>query len=573
MGWGGGYVARYVATVERPVKPFEDRRLLIWAGALMAAAQLLGLVAPYLVKIAIDDGIAAGEASVLLWVGVAGVAIYGLMALSKFGGTWFATRAGEEEWERYRNRLFQHVQNLPLQRLKDQRVGDLAARIYGDTYQLKQLATSVMPAALSLVIGVGGAVVILLVLAPQLVLLAVLPIPLAFLVIRWFRKYVRPLSKQRMERYGRLHSHLHEALSGAEDARALNAQQELASRVEAAGAEMKAADLRLAWHRSRLGPAADFGISLMLLGTLVAGGMLAIQGTLTVGTVVVFYFYVGRCLGPMRSIPGMVYGWHSARAAQERIGELLAMETEAPVSDDAEEAPPGPLSVEARALRFQYESGTAALDGLELSIPAGGRVAILGPSGVGKSTTARHLLRLLPADAGDLLLQGIPVIRWRTADLRRRVGYVGQEVFLFDGTLAQNLTLGLDEDPPEDDLLAACETAQLGDLLETRGGLEFPVGESGGRLSGGQRKRVALARALLRGPDLLIIDQMATDLEEGLNERIFEALRLRGLTLVYFGHRVPAGLQPEAVYWMERGQLSPYEPGRFEEAAPAVGRG
>ncbi len=547
------------------LKSVFSTRLLLVAAGLLALNQLLALAAPYLVKVAIDDGIAAGQSDVLWVVGIVGVLIYGGAALTKFGGSWLSTKAGEEAWESLRNRLFGHVQSLPLSEIRSRRVGGLVARVYSDTYQLKQLATSVLPAGINLLVGVGGAAVILLVLAPQLTLLALIPIPIGWMVLRWFRKYVRPLSKARMERHGALHSALHEGIAGVEDVKALRAEETIAERVFSSGRDLKETDLELAWHRIRLGPAADFGISLILLGTLVAGGHLAIQGTLSVGTVVVFYFYVGRCLGPIRGIPGMVYSWHSARAAMDRMQELLSITSQISDPQVAVEAAAGPLSVDFEGVEFSYGENRA-LDGFTLSAESGSRTAILGPSGVGKSTTARLLLRLMDGDAGTLRLQDVEIRDWSVDALRRRIGYVGQEAFLFDGTLRSNLVLGCKEAPSDQEIDKAIKAAGLEEVVGSgRGGLEMEVGERGGKLSGGQKKRVALARAMLRRPDLLIIDQMATDLEEAMNERIFRMLRAEGMTLVYFGHRVPAGLDPDEVYWMEAGQVREYEVGIYEE--------
>ena len=547
------------------LKAYFSPKTLGLAAGLLALNQLLSLAAPYLVKIAIDDGIAAERMEILWYVGAAGLVIYGASALTRFGGMWLTTRVGEEAWHGLRGRIFEHIQGMSLGEIRSHRVGGLVARVYSDTYQLKQLATSVMPSLLSLVVTVGGTAIVLLVLAPQLVLLALIPIPIGWVVLRWFRKYVRPLTKKKMEHYGRLHSALQEGIAGAEDVKVLRAEAEMERRVEAAGRQLMETDLELAWHRIRLGPAADFGISLILLGTLVAGGYLAINDVLSVGIVVVFYFYVGRCLGPIRQIPGLVYSWHSARAALERMEELLTVGEAIDEPDTPVAAADGPLSVSLKDLRFAYGPEAVALDGFDLEIDGGERVAILGPSGVGKSTTARLLLRLMDADDGALILQGVPARDWSIAELRRRVGYVGQEVFLFGGTLRENLLLGLDEEPDEQVIARAVDDAGLRDVIDSgRGGLEMEVGERGGRLSGGQKKRVALARALLRDPHLMIIDQLATDLEEGLNEEIFLNLRRRGLTLVYFGHRVPAGLEPQDVYWMERGRLEPYEVGVYD---------
>ena len=555
------------------LKEHFPMRLLVGAVVLLSIYQLLSLVAPYLVKIAIDDGIYDQDMDVLWMVGIAGLLIYAGSAGTRFAGKWMSTKAGEIAWHSLRNRMFDHIQGMTLQQIRSRRVGGLTSRINSDTYRLKQLASSVLPSLISLVVGVGGTAIILLVLAPRLVLLALIPLPIGYFVLRWFRKYVRPMSRQKMEHHASLHSALHEALAGAEDVKALCADEEMRGRVEHSGEELRDAELELAWHRTRLGPMADFGVSLVLLGTLVAGGYLAIDGVLTVGTVVVFYFYVSRALGPIRRIPGLVYSWHSAQAAMDRMEQVLEIDDSIEEDDDPVDAAPGPLAVCFDGVDFAYDDtgDSVALDGFQLDVGAGDRVAILGPSGVGKSTTARLMLRLMNGDAGELRVQDVPVDRWSVAALRGRIGYVGQEVFLFDGTLRSNLTLGFEGEARDDDIARAIDGAGLRDVVDgDRGGLDMEVGERGQRLSGGQRKRVALARALIREPDLLIVDQMATDLEEALNERIFRTLRERGLTLIYFGHRVPAGLAPGEVYWMERGQVEPYTPGGFEQDAPAT---
>ena len=552
----------------RHVRP----RWLILATASLILSQLVGLATPYLIKLAIDEGISRADADLLWTLGAAGLILYTLGAITRFGGQWYATLAGEDFWEGARDEVFQHVQTLSLATLATQRTGELVSRIYSDTFHIKQLATSVLPAITSLLVGVGGTAAILIWLDPRLALMAAIPLPVGWLMLHIFRRRVRPMSRARLETMAALHSSLHEGLAGIADIQALGAREIFARRVQDAGRALKDAELALASHRARLGPAVDLALSLVLLATLVIGGQYVIEGSLSVGTLVVFYFYVGRCLGPLRGVPGILYGWHGARAAAERIDTLLAMQPRQPHTPSQHRPPAGPLHVRVESLAFAYPASSTAspcrspgvIDGLSLEIAPSEAVAILGPSGAGKSTTGRLLLNLFDPDEGRVILQGLDAREWPLAELRRRVGYVGQEIFLFDGSLRDNLFIAMSPEErrqAEPHLHAILKLAGLQDFVQAHPeGLDAPMGERGARLSGGQKKRVALARALLRDPDLVIIDQMATDLEESLNARIFSALRQKKLTLIYLGHRVPAGLNPEHVFWMEGGCLHPGPP-------------
>lgn len=552
----------------RHVRP----RWLILATASLIFSQLVGLATPYLIKLAIDEGISRADADLLWTLGAAGLILYTLGAITRFGGQWYVTLAGEDFWEGARDEVFQHVQTLSLATLATQRTGELVSRIYSDTFHIKQLATSVLPAITSLLVGVGGTAAILIWLDPRLALMAAIPLPVGWLMLHIFRRRVRPMSRARLETMAALHSSLHEGLAGIADIQALGAREIFARRVQDAGRALKEAELALASHRARLGPAVDLALSLVLLATLVIGGQYVIEGSLSVGTLVVFYFYVGRCLGPLRGVPGILYGWHGARAAAERIDTLLAMQPRQPHTPSQHRPPAGPLRVRVESLAFAYPAPSTAsplrspgvIDGLSLEIAPSEAVAILGPSGAGKSTTGRLLLNLFDPDEGRVILQGLDAREWPLAELRRRVGYVGQEIFLFDGSLRDNLFIAMSPEErrqAEPHLHAILKLAGLQNFVQAHPeGLDAPMGERGARLSGGQKKRVALARALLRDPDLVIIDQMATDLEESLNARIFSALRQKKLTLIYLGHRVPAGLNPEHVFWMEGGCLHPGPP-------------
>ncbi|MFU8803479.1 MAG: ATP-binding cassette domain-containing protein, partial [Bradymonadaceae bacterium] len=205
-----------------------------------------------------------------------------------------------------------------------------------------------------------------------------------------------------------------------------------------------------------------------------------------------------------------------------------------------------------------------ALDKVSLKIAVGARVALLGPSGSGKSTTGKLLARLFDPEEGVITMGDVPLPELSLDDLRGRIGYVGQEVFLFNGTIEENIRFGAPGEINEDDIRRVVELAKVDEILEHKElGLMTPVGEKGARLSGGQKKRIALARALLRNPSILIIDQLASDLEEDLNRSIFEGIRdTLDLSILYLGHRIPAGFEADAVYWMEYGRLEKRQVGK-----------
>ena len=315
---------------------------------------------------------------------------------------------------------------------------------------------------------------------------------------------------------------------------------------------------------------------MVLLGTLGIGGQMVLNDAMSVGTLVAFYFYVSRSLGPMRQAPGIVFGWYRAKAAHDRLEELFDLELTIDDPSRPAEVPDGVPQVAFSEVEFAYqhpslpgdgdEEGAPAgeeaiaLDGVNLEIAPGGRCVILGPSGSGKSTTGKLVARLFDPQAGAITADATPLPRFRLEEWRAKIGFVGQEVGLIRGTLRENIVFGLEE-IDEAALERALEVAGVDPIVDEKpDGLATEVGEQGAKLSGGQRKRVALARALVRDPDILVVDQFAADIEQRLCREIFEAVRRDyEVSILYLGHRIPAGLEPDDVYWMEHGRLEPHE--------------
>ncbi|GEM_PF-2583827 len=533
-------------------------RRLLFSILTLAAASLLGLVSPYITKLVVDDVIRAGRPD-LLWpyVGI-GVAAYAGASVTQFWGKWRAAKMGEEFWLETRNRVFETLQDYALGYHQSGDVGDHVARAQFDTYSLKQLYTGVLPSVVDFAVGVLATAVILVVMAPKLTLLAFIALPALALTAWVFHDKVRPLSRESAEQRGKVYSALLESMSNIESVKVYGAESWFEDRIDEAGRKLKAAELEHTRYQSQLLPLVNFSVAIVVLLCLGVGGQMVMNDTLTLGTLVAFVFYVSRSLGPVRKAPSIVFGWYRAQVAQERLDALFEADAHLPKADDPVELDQGVPRIEYDDVTVRFgEDDDPAVDGVSMAIEPQDRIALTGPSGAGKSTTARLLPRLIDPDEGEVRAGGVPLPELAVKQWRSRVGTVGQEVALFHGTIRDNILFGLAEVPSDDAIERACHTSAVDEIVEGHAdGLEFDVGEGGSKLSGGQRKRVALARALLRDPDVLVVDQLAADLEDELCQRIFERIEDNyDLSILYVGHRIPSGLNPKTVHRIQKGQF------------------
>jgi ABC-type multidrug transport system fused ATPase/permease subunit len=526
---------------------------------LLALAQSLQLLPPYLVLLAIDHAITPGRPERLWLIAAVGLLVHTLAATFAYYGRRAQVRDAEALYANTRERLFDQVQTLSLRYHHAQRTGELLSRVQYDAWALKDFHSHGIPTAIQFSVTVAGTAAILLYLSPQLVLLAFIPIPIAVFLLFLFRKRIRPMSHQGMQLHAQLHTAILEGIEGTESIRLHGEQARAAQRLQEAGAALQAHELRLARESLRMGPLFEVGIALLLLASLAVGGQMVIAGSLSIGTLVTFYFYVARSLGPLRGAAPLAISYQRAAAARERIEELLACQDVLAIPSEPLALPAEPQTLQFEHVHFSYHDGERSFEALHdvcLALRPGSRVAILGPSGSGKSTLGKLIPRLFDPDQGELRYGGLPLPQLALAEWRARLGYLGQEPFIFHGSLEENLRFG-SRDASAEALQNAIRLAAVDEILGRKAlGLATIVGEKGVRLSGGERKRIALARALLCEPELLIIDQLASDLQESLCQCIFEGLRERpGLAILYLGHRVPSGLEPEQVFWMENGRL------------------
>jgi ABC-type multidrug transport system fused ATPase/permease subunit len=522
----------------------------------------LPLFTPYLLKLFVDTAIPQRSFDLLWTLGVAAVVIFATAALARYYGRMAIVRFAEQVRQNLRVRAFAYLQGLSLSYHRSRRLGDLVARIHYDTHTIKGFVASTIPAVIELAVTVGGTAIILLFLEPRLTLLAFAALPVALVIAYLFRDKIRPLSRKLSEHHGRVYSTVHEALTCVEEIKVYDGTHEFESRLAEQGRALRDTEVELARHQNKLFPLLNFGISLVLLGVLVGGGYMAIAGTVTVGTIVAYYYYISKSLGPVRSASSLVLSWHRVTAAIERLDELLSSQERLPEAEKPRSLDSDQVAIAFDDVTFHYRDHNTgemflALDGVSLEIGRGERLALLGPSGSGKSTTGKMIPRLFDPDEGEITAGGVPLRELELADWRQRVGYVGQNVFLFDGTIEENIRFGASGEVSDAAFERAVRAARVDDVTARKAeGLATEVGERGTSLSGGQKKRIALARALVRNPSILVIDQLAADLQEDLCREIFEMIRREyDVSILYLGHRVPAGFEPDTVYWMEDGRI------------------
>lgn len=453
--------------------------------------------------------------------------------------------------------------------LRAWRVGELLGAVEQDVGALRMFVTSTAPGLVVTCVTLASAALWLTRIAPALGALLLAPLAASALAWRLLRRSDRDDEVRAHEASTELYRQESELLAGAvtllaygADGRALGRLNEASERVARA---VERRDERTAFAGPMTGALA---LAMAVAGLAFTASRLR-QGSLTAGGFIAFGAYALRVVGPAQGLPLLVLSWSAARAAAARLARLSKREAAAASLPGASRTIDERNPIHFDDVHYAYrdlETGVQhpVLSGVSFTIEPGARVAVLGPSGSGKSTTGLLALRLLDPDRGTVRLGSTPLSELDADAWRARVGYVDQDVTLFDGTFRANVALGLEPEfvsspMAQERIERAVRTARVDALLRERElTLDARVYERGGNLSGGQRKRVAVARALVRDPVLLVVDQLASDLEESLNREIFTAIREQYRTAVlYLGHRVPAGFEPTAVYWMEHGTLRP----------------
>jgi ATP-binding cassette, subfamily B, multidrug efflux pump len=539
----------------------------LWGTLSCIATNGVWVLFPLVIEKAID-GLEHGvtRQRVLVFSGLL-VAIALLKGIFLYAQRWILIGISREIEFDLRNDLFRQLELQDSGFYQRYRTGDIMARMTNDLNAVRMLLGPALMYSANTIFFTVGALFFLLRISPYLTLVAWAPMPLASILVQYFGRKIHDRFEQIQESFSEISSQAQENYSGARLVRAFAREESQINLFEALNRRYIDRAQRLVQLMGMLWPTLEFILGISMIITLLVGGHEVIARRITPGQFVAFNTYMILLIWPIIAVGWVVNLFQRGTASVKRIDELLRAK---PAIDDhtADTSIPSNASlrgeIEFRNLNFGYENSEVLHD-ISLHIPAGSTIAIVGPTGSGKTTLVNLIARLFEAPDGSLLIDGRAIRDYPLAMLRRNIGMIPQETFLFSETIRGNITFGVPEANSED-MLAAAETAHIRrEIEEFPQGFETMVGERGVTLSGGQKQRAAIARALLRRPAVLILDDALANVDTYTEERILSGLGsyTSNSTTILISHRVSTVRNADQIAVLERGRI--VEIGRHEE--------
>lgn len=561
----------------RPFAPYlRPYRGAIWAGlGLLLVSQAMITALPLVLRSIIDTvrAVMDGDPGVeLVAADIEGeVALYGgllaLMAVlswaANIGMRWYFTSASRYVERDVRTAYVQHLLGLPLGFFHTHRVGDLMARATNDVEAIQRFLHHAFRMTLTGILAFFLSLALMCTIDWELALYSLAPMPIMALTTRWVSQKVRSGFRQVQEQFAFMSARIQETLSGVRVIKAYAREEVEVAEFAVLNDDYVERNRRLVRIRSLFFPFTHLlnGVSMIVI--LWLGGLRVMEGAMTLGAFVAFNAYLLRLGRPMMLLGRMVDEYQRAVASLHRLQTVI---DHPPQSLGAGAAAEIRGDIEFRGVGFAY-GDQRVLQDISVRVPAGGTLAVVGRVGSGKSTLARLIARLIEVDEGQVLIDGTPVDQLPLAALRRAIGYVPQDSFLFSDTVTDNIGLGLIASqeagpapaaPPDDEVAWAAGISQLtGDLEDFPAGFDTLVGERGVTLSGGQKQRAALARAVIRRPRILVLDDALSSVDTHTEEEILRGLRqvMRSRTTIVIAHRLSTVRDADQILVLDEGRI------------------
>jgi ATP-binding cassette subfamily B protein len=547
----------------RPLFPYLKRywKHLAWGGVAVISYNVVRVLLPLIVGHAIDDMKHGVTEEKIIHHALRLLLVAALSAIFLYITRQVIIGASREIEFDLRNDLFANLERQSAGFYHTHRTGDIMARTTNDLNAVRQLLGPAIMYSANCLVFTCAALPFMIHISPKLTLCAVGPLPLASVLVQSFGQRIHRRFERIQAMFSDISAKAQENFSGARLIRAFAQEDAEIASFETANLEYISRSMHLVRLMAMLWPSLELVLGLGLMITLLVGGHEVVQHRISVGDFAAFNVYMVQLIWPMIAIGWVVNLFQRGTASVVRIDELLKQQP-AIVDDPAvvsHEPQPIEGAITFRNLSFAYPTGgPEILHNINLEIPAGSSLAVVGPTGSGKSSLVGLIPRLHDAPAGSILIDGRPIREYSLAQLRAAIGFVPQETFLFSDTIAQNIAFGRPE-ATQPEILEAATIAHIAtEILEFPRGFDTAVGERGITLSGGQKQRTAIARAVIRNPPILILDDALASVDTYTEERILSGLRevMRGRTTIFISHRISTARNADQIAVLVNGRIA-----------------
>ncbi|RLF16122.1 MAG: ABC transporter ATP-binding protein [Thermoprotei archaeon] len=545
-------------------KMLPDKHEMIVAMILLCINSVIGIITPYLLKIAIDVHIASRNWNGLLTISLIYALLIVVQWISSSISSYLISKVGQEFGCFLRKRAFQHIARMRYHYFEEFRTGDLISRVINDTATVRDVFLEQLTALVGSILSISGSLVLMLKLSIRLTLAFMTTVPLMIIVTyKLVPRFMRAFKNVR-EKISDVTVRVQEAVAGAQEIQAFGREKDMIHEFQRVTRDELKAKITVARMFMLYMSLMQFigGLSISIL--LAYGGYLVIGGWLTIGTLAAFMSYGTSFITPLRTIIRFYNSFQEAIVALDRVYEVLHV----PIEEDR------PDSVEVDKLRgeiifehvtFRYPNGIVALKDINLHVKPGEKIAIVGPSGAGKSTLVSLICKFYEPTEGRILVDGIDIRKIKLRSLRKNVGLVLQETYLFSGTVRDNIKMA-NPNATDEDVERVCKELGIHDyIMALPNGYDTEVGEGGIRLSAGQRQLIAIARAMLKDPPIIILDEALSNVDPGMENFIVRTIKrlLKGRTAIIIAHRFTSAMLADRIIVLDNGRI--VEEGTHEE--------
>jgi subfamily B ATP-binding cassette protein MsbA len=553
----------------------RPHRRALWLGLLAIAGESVAdVLQPWPLKVVLDNVIThkaqhgwltdtihrtIGQNTMhILLAACAAVMVIALMdAVCTYGEKWVTTTVGQWVTHDLRRTLYAQVQRLSLSYHDKSKTGDLISRVTDD---IDAIQTFIVSGLLSIVVDIAtiaGMIAVLFYLSWRMTLIAMTVVPVLFTIVytytRKVKKYTRAVRKQQ----GKMLNVVQEVLGSMRVVKAFARENYENRRLEGESLEVVEAALKARRLKAKLVPLVSIVTGIGTALVLYVGGVGALKAGITGGTIVVFLTYIKNMYKPMQDISKIMDSYSKAEVGYERIKEIIETDDEMQDAPDAKKAPRLRGDIDFEDVSFCYNSDTPILSDINLHVKAGSTIAIVGPTGSGKTTLVNLIPRFYDVSKGVVKVDGIDVRQLKQKSLREQISFVLQDVVLFSGTIWENIAYGRPE-APYAEIVRAAEAANAAEFIDKLPQkYDTTVGERGLTLSGGQRQRIAIARAIIRNSPILILDEPSSGLDAASEQLVFEALDrlMENKTSIVIAHRLSTIRKASCIYVVKEGRI------------------